>query len=368
MNCDACILFRGDVRYDSRLSNVLQTLHRAGQSCRVIQGAHSEEAFEYHGAWVESFECGRSGPSGFAKYWRTASRLANDLHARFFWAAELYSLPVAAKQARSRDAKLVYDSREIFAHLGALQKRPLTQKFWRFIERRYIRRAHSVITTGVMDADFLTDRYGIECPVVILNVPQYREVERFHLIHDSLGIGREIPICLYTGGLQSGRGVELMLELARAIPEAAFVFVGSGPLSARVTKAQTANVYHIPAVPNDQLIDLAASATIGLALIEPISFSYQLALPNKLFEYIMAGTPVITTNLPQMKRIVDNYRVGMTVPPGDIDAASDALRRMFSDSAFYSECAANCRTAARTLSWDTEQTKLLNHLRAKQII
>jgi len=107
-----------------------------------------------------------------------------------------------------------------------------------------------------------------------------------------------------------------MLNMARELPEAAFVFVGAGPLEQAIKSSREtqANIYHLPVIPNDLVLDCAASATIGFALIEPISLSYQYALPNKLFEYIMARTPVIVSDMPQMKAVVDRYNVGFTVP------------------------------------------------------
>ncbi len=370
MNCDACFLFRGDARYDTRLRNVLHTLRKVGQSCHVIQGAVADECFECEGATVVSFQNCRRGPLGFLEYWRKASRLAADVNTRIWWAAELYSLPLAVRQARRGNAKVVYDAREIFAHLAALRNRPLSQGFWRYLERRYIAHADAVVTSGDMDAEFLAARFGIDPPHVALNVPRYREVARTHRLHELLGLNPGIPVCLYIGGLQEGRGIVHTLELAGELPEAAFVFVGDGPLAAdvRTAQKQTVNVYHLPAVPNDQVIDLAASATVGLALIEPISLSYKFALPNKLFEYIMAGTPVVVTNLPQMQKIVEDYRVGLAVPPGDFAGVRSAIRRLSSDPALYADCAANCRKAARTLSWDAQEQRLLGCLRAREII
>ena len=244
------------------------------------------------------------------------------------------------------------------------------QTFWRILERRYIRRADCVVTAGDMDAEFLADRYTIKRPHVVRNLPRYREVSRNHQLHDMLGFSHATPICLYTGGLQEGRGIPLMLALAGDIPEAAFVFVGSGPLRDAITHAGThlSNVHHLPAVANSEVVDLAASATLGFALIEPISLSYQYALPNKLFEYIMAGTPVIVSDLPQMKKIVDQYDVGLTVSPGSLPEAIKQARRLLSDSELHRQCAANCLIAAQDLCWDREEESFLPFAREAGIL
>lgn len=370
MTYDACFLFRGDVRYDTRLSNMVQTFVRAGRSCLIIQGASRDERFETHGARVESFENTKRGPSGFLEYWRKSRTRANRVHAKTWWAAELYSLPVVVRRARITAGRSVYDAREIFAHLGDLHDRPMTQMFWRWLERRYIHRSDAVVTTGAMDRDFLKDCYHITPPFVVRNLPRYREVARNFRLYDALGIPRSMPICLYSGGLQDGRGIRTMLSMASQIPGAAFVLLGSGPLEDRVRQSMhsCSNIYHHPAVPNEQVIDFAASAAVGFALIEPISLSYRYALPNKLFEYIMAGTPVLVTNLPQMKKIVDQYGVGLTVSPGSLPGAVQQARHLLSDSALHRQCAANCHIAAQDLCWDREEESFLPFARATGIL
>ena len=74
-------------------------------------------------------------------------------------------------------------------------------------------------------------------------------------------------------------------------------------------------IHFLGAVNHNELLTYTASADIGLALIENISISYYYALPNKLFEYIMAGVPILSSNLPQMKKVIDDYQVGKYVDP-----------------------------------------------------
>lgn len=370
MNYDACFLFRGDIRFDSRLNNFVSTFMREGKTCLVIQGARSNETFTQNGAEVKSVENTRVGPAGFFEYWRKAGHIARGVRAQTWWAAELYSLPLAVRRARATGGRSAYDAREIFAHLGGLEGRWLAQSFWRWVERRYIGRAHAVVTTGAMDAEFLATRYKIVRPTVVRNLPRFREVSRGHFLHDRLSIPHSTPICLYAGGLQNGRGILPMLKMAHEIPKAAFVFVGSGPLEQVIaTNRQTlTNVYHLPAIPNEQVLDCAASTTIGFALIEPISLSYQYALPNKLFEYIMAGIPVIVSDMPQMKDIVDRYKVGFTVSTDSLGEAVTATRRLLAEPELHRRIADNCRTAASELNWEMEVESFVMYARQVGIL
>lgn len=365
MNHDACFLFRGDIRFDSRLNNFVSTFTKEGKTCLVIQGAKSNETFTQNGAEVISVENTRLGPSGFYEYWLRASHVARGIRAQVWWAAELYSLPLAVRRARATGGRSAYDAREIFAHLGGLEGRWMAQSFWRWMERRYIGRAHAVVTTGAMDAEFLATRYKIVRPIIVRNLPRFRRVLRSRFLHDRLSIPHSTPICLYTGGLQSGRGMLPILKMAGEIPEAAFVFVGSGPLEPMIASHRQTlpNVFHLPEIPNEQVIDCAASATIGFALIEPISLSYQYALPNKLFEYIMAGTPVIVSDMPQMTGIVERYKVGLTVSMDSHGEVVAATRRLLTEPDLHRRFADNCKTAASELNWEKEEESFVTYAR-----
>ena len=100
-----------------------------------------------------------------------------------------------------------------------------------------------------------------------------------------------------------------------------------------------------------------AACDIGLFLGESAGMNLQLALPNKLFEYIAAGVPVVATGWPEIRRVVREYDVGVLVEPGcDLEAVANAIRRAVSDRKRLS---ANCVKAARELTWERESDRLL---------
>ena len=113
----------------------------------------------------------------------------------------------------------------------------------------------------------------------------------------------------------------------------------------------------------EDLPKLTPSVDVGIALIENISKSYYYALPNKLFEYIMAEVPVVVSNLPQMKGIVDKFDVGFVVDPDNNDELITALKNLTSDEEQYKKFKQNCKVASEELNWENEVGNLLELLK-----
>ena len=106
-------------------------------------------------------------------------------------------------------------------------------------------------------------------------------------------------------------------------------------------------------IPQNELLSYTASADIGCVLIENISRSYYYALPNKLFEYIAVGVPVLASNLPQMVQIIDEFGVGKYVDPEEQDEIVDTIE-LLRNPEFRNTIKANAEIAHERLNWDDE--------------
>jgi len=169
--------------------------------------------------------------------------------------------------------------------------------------------------------------------------------------------------------LLNGRGVPLIMRAMVKLPQTVLVLLGDGEKKAAYQKLAvelgiTERIIFAGSIEQEELIKYTAAADSGLSLIENISISYYHALPNKLFEYIMAGLPVLASNLPQMKKIIDEFGVGEAIDIEDEENIVRTLQKWIESPELLQYYRINCAIAAKELNWQKEyeriRVKLLN--------
>ncbi|MDO9391846.1 MAG: glycosyltransferase [bacterium] len=365
-----CFIYFGDIRYDSRLQNIAGTLTRNGQSITVLQAAECSEGFNLDGVRVVSVKT-NNRIKGFARFLWFYARIipaALKIKADFFCAADLYSLPVAAWAAKINKAGLFYDSREIYSALGALAGKKTKQNIWQLLEKLFIKKA-AVFTSGEIDSARLTELYSIPVPKVVYNYPCLKDVPRNKSLHSALKLPEDRFILIYQGMLAPGRGIGFMLEILQQLgPKYALVLIGDGSMFDELQKKSQApewrdKLFVMGRVPHQQLLEYTASADIGLALIEGITLSYFAALPNKLFEYIMCGTPPLVSELPAMKKVIDRYGTGKTAAYGDVPQAALAIEEIRRHLPEHQKA---CAAARLKLNWQEQEPEILSIFKSRQ--
>jgi glycosyltransferase involved in cell wall biosynthesis len=198
-----------------------------------------------------------------------------------------------------------------------------------------------------------------------LNCPNYIEQEKTDLIRNEFGIESDRKIILYLGGISEGRGVRYLLEAFHAISNHnhALVFIGYGDLEELVSaySAKNKDIYLRKAVRPTEVIQYAASADIGVSIIEDNCLSYTYCLPNKLFEYTMAGIPTIISDLPEMRKVVDEYKIGIAISAKSNPELENALRQIAEMPA--DEMKENLKMAARDLNWENQEKFYIDTIR-----
>ena len=269
------------------------------------------------------------------------------------------TLPVAAKLKAETGCKLIYDTHEYaIEELGDnVVWRWTYRPHVRAIEKRNLPHADCVITVSEGIASALRDEYGLdEIPAVVRNVPNY-ELTPYRAPKDEL-------IVLYQGLVAPGRGLEAIVEsVAHWRPDRRLVIRGPGNLGFTNTLRAIAErlslgrrVEFEPPVPANELIYRANTADIGVHPIPPINVQTDYCLPNKLFEYTMAGLCLCVSPAAEMARVVSHYDLGVVAAsssPADIAVAINSLE---TDRVAW--CKRQSLAAAKELCWEEESRRL----------
>src|SRR4051794_30923459 len=215
-------------------------------------------------------------------------------------------------------ARLVYDSHELATGV------PYRERGWAAlvaaVERIAAPRADAVITVSDGIADRLQTRYRLASrPVVVRNATALRRTGAAGNLRATLGLGGE-PLVLHQGAAAPGRGCVALVVALERLPGVHVVFLGTGDpgfdgaLAAEARRVGVADrVHFLPSAPIEGLLDMTAEADLGVTLLEPTCDNHRLALPNKLFEYVAAGIPVVTGQVPEMAALVRRHGIGWVV-------------------------------------------------------
>jgi glycosyltransferase involved in cell wall biosynthesis len=301
---------------------------------------------------------------------KKVSRLLKNSNISYVFAMDLYSLLPSALKKKKSQYKLFYDSREIYSALGTLYKNPFKQLILSLIERFLVNNVDEFIVSGSMDEEYLAKHFNTKKPFnVIMNVPFFRQIEKTNKIREELKLDSNINIIVYQGMILEGRGIRKIIESLQFLDNTVLCIFGEGQIEDVIYKtAQKYNVrdkvFYMGIKPYDELLDWTSSADLGVVFIRPISLSYKLALPNKLFEYCMAGIPSLVTDLPAMKKIIEEYHIGKLIShkANSIEIA-DAIRQILKKKEDYKKY---CQIASQKLCYDTQIDKILNMINIKR--
>jgi glycosyltransferase involved in cell wall biosynthesis len=255
-------------------------------------------------------------------------------------------------------ARLVYDSHELWPDRNL---RPEPRGWLLFCEALFMRAADHVITTSPGHSQVMGRRYRTGQPQVVRNIPEPSATPP----GDFRTNGRS-PLAVYFGAVTSGRGLEAVLEALALVGDERIRLRILGPeawgyrerLEGLAEKLGVdARVEFAGAVSPAEAGSALADADVGLALIEPACLSYELTLPNKLFEYTAAGLPILGADLPVIAEFVHGHRLGATAAPDRPDEIARVLEALLEPERNRS-CADAARRTAASLTWEKESRLL----------
>ncbi len=297
----------------------------------------------------------------YLKYvWQSAKigRKSDILHCN-----DLNTLPIAflVKTFFNRKVKVVYDAHEYETQVNGHSER--MKKLTAIFERWLIRYADKTITVSQSIAEEYKKLYPeIEMPALVLNCPPLRsETKKKNIFRKRFNIPKEATIFLYQGSLSKGRGLEIIVEAFRQSQDKnnVLVIMGYGNLEdyARELSGKEENIFFHEAVSPKVLLDYTSSADLGISTIENTCLSYYYCLPNKMFEYMMAGIPLIVSNLPEMKRVVEKYNIGVVAEENTQNGILKAVQK--ASQLDLNQMKDNLQKARQEFNWENQEKELL---------
>jgi len=280
------------------------------------------------------------------------------------------ALPACYIMARLRGKPLIFDAPDLtLSDPNIMRWQRLRSLSVRFLAHM-VSRCAAVITASPYYISELRALYHASNVTVVRNVPAYRVVLKSDRLRAHLGVDPDVHIVLYQGNIQPNRGLERLVYAAKFFaPKIVIVMMGKAvestrsQLEALIISEQVADrVKLLPPVPYTELLEWTASADIGLTIFPPkYSLSIRFTLPNKLFEYLMAGVPVLSSQLDAIAEVIKTYDVGQvasSLMPEDLGAAINA---MLEDQVALERMRCNALQAAKKeFCWEKESQRLVN--------
>jgi len=225
------------------------------------------------------------------------------------------------------------------------------------------------ITINESIARFYAERYPkLPSAHVVMNASRPMELPEYdYRLHDAANLPRERKILLFQGGFGPKRGLqELVRAAAKLDTQWSIVLMGWGNLESELREIAAAQeceggkdrVVFIPGVPQQELLEWTRGASLGAILYEDIGLNHRFCTPNKLWEYPVAGVPILCTNLVEMAKIIETYKVGFLLPR-EFDASdiANCVKEITDDALVTAQN--NCGQFIAVNNWDTYSGKLL---------
>jgi glycosyltransferase involved in cell wall biosynthesis len=238
------------------------------------------------------------------------------------------------------------------------------------MERIVLHSATRVITVCDSIARELEQQYESPRPItVVRNIPLLKSsdstLQPTINLREVLGLDPTTKILLYQGGVGPSRALEPVIQAMAHVRKAVLVIRGpfienysEGFLNLAEQSGARGRVFCLPAVPGSRCVAEAKAADMGLCTLLSICKNFTLALPNKIFEYLSAGLPLLCPAYPEIRKIVETYRVGLCFDHNDPLSIANAINRFAEGDTFLQSCRDNIPAALQDLRADSEWAKL----------
>lgn len=266
-------------------------------------------------------------------------------------------LPIGVFIKLFSKSKLVYDAHELESDRNGLSR--LLGKSTLQVEKRLWKFIDGLIVVSPSIEKWYLENIGDKESTIVFNSPIFDRlpIQKSDYLRKKFAIPNDSKVFIYIGILGAGRGLDLIIESFKNVKDAHVVFLGYGEYSSKIKGLEKdhSNIHLHEAVEHNKVVEIASSADVGLCLIENVSLSDYYCLPNKLFEYVFGGIPVLASNFPDIRHVIEKYKLGVCV---DLDAKSiqNGINAFTSGDFIYNPK----HSDLSELSWDTQEQNLIN--------
>lgn len=353
-----------DLSTDQRVDRVCNTLHRNGFDVllvgRKLKASQplQPRAYKTHRMklWFEKgalfYASFNISLFFFLLFARADSLLANDLD----------TLPANFLCSKIKSQKLVYDSHEYFTGVPEIQDRPFVKKVWKAFESFIVPKLKYAYTVNASIAALYKNEYNVEFGVV-RNLPMKKVVTTKTRKELALPEDKKI-IVLQGSGINVDRGGEEAVQAMEFIDDAVLLIIGSGDVIDELKRMSEApkikgKVIFKGKLPYAEMLEYTANADVGISFDKDTNINYRFSLPNKIFDYIQCGIPVLASRLPEIEKVITVYNVGDFIDNHQPKHIAQKLNEMLADEAKQKEWKANAAQAAAMLNWENEEKNVL---------
>lgn len=275
--------------------------------------------------------------------------LANDLDTLFanHWARKF-----------KRNCRLIYDSHEYYIGVPELVGRPRIQNFWRSIEKRTVPKVDAMYTVNESIAELYRKEYKREVKVV-RNISDFKGFKA-EKTKEELCLPTDKAIVIIQGaGINIDRGAEELIEAIQWVDNAILIFVGDGDVLEQLKMRVAAmkweeKVWFFGKRSYDELMNFTHFSSVGISMDKDTNVNYRFSLPNKIFDYIHAGIPLLVSDLPEIRRIVEGFEIGLICPSHDPKEIASYITRIITDTELRKKFDVNLKKASDQLTWKNE--------------
>ncbi|XOB65739.1 methyltransferase domain-containing protein [Deferribacteres bacterium DY0037] len=381
------LILTPDVMIDRRTVQMCESMIKEfGIRCTIIAALEADDDFVSDSLIVKRVSpydtCGDGGtdcswqaPKCYDLekfYWLHNKYLikALDQQADYVMCCDLPVLPCAVHVAKHMGVPLIYDAHELYPEQVCFTDEQ--RSLYKGIEQYYIGLPDLIMTVNDSIAIEMGEKYGVEKPNVILNAidaPDNFDVDKkYDYFREKLPIRSDQKIVLFQGGYSPNRNLELFVKSAQHIKDSRVVLVlmGFGDFGAELEKIakedRTINerVFFFPAVKQSVLLEYSASADVGIIPYPHVDLNSYYCTPNKLFEFIQAGLPIITNDSPELNRFVKGNNIGYSGIISSEEDIASLIDEYFEQNINYKD---NIKEVRSRISWQKEEEKFINIVR-----